>query len=255
MGWLPYLLNGLPNAIVLVAALMIGLFPKAIIELESRPKLRRTIASILGILAIAIWITSAVQMRSLDLTLSGLQTTKQASGQYESLNEKVNAIETHMVTVPRLAVHFSNGLGIETYQESSGLLQGVTITINNDGDDGTIDWAQAIGLITPTPPIATTYSEIRVVRRRLGELLAQGKLIKHVSFRHGESQTVSAMTPITSDEAAGFTNGSETLLYGFVFDVRTAHAHEAIYYCGFYQGFLPVIADEQCRPTTQDERR
>jgi len=242
MGALAYLLDALPNAIVLVAALMIGLFPKWVIGLEKRPRLRWTIAGVLGILAVAIWVTSAIQMRSLDSKISGLETNQEATTQYQQLHQQMNAFEARTPTIPKMDFHFSNeGTGL--IPAAHGFLFGFSLTLNNDGDDASYHGAQAIGK-SITPTISSTYDNIRKMRQHLGNLMAHPLHSPPVVIRHGESKVMSVMIPMDGQEINRFSNYSETVIYGFGFDLRTAHGREIIFYCGFYQGMLPVNAPE-----------
>jgi hypothetical protein len=240
-AWLfRYLALAAPNVLLIVAALMLGLFPHWISELESdsrRRPLRYSIAGGIAVLALVLWGFSALQMHDNDVVLAEL--LNQQSQSYARIDRHISEFEAHTPTVPKVALRISEAHYTQ-YPFRGGTAISVDVTVVNDADDVTLTehTAAAAG---PTPSEKFLQQKLREMSLTLRAKSLGGP---RLTLRHGESRVISSSKPVDTATVMGLALGTSTAIFGVIMDARTATGmHTVISFCSVYQDMILVNPD------------
>ena len=232
MGWVGYFLVALPNVLIIVAGVLLGLFPSAVAALDKKPGERAGIAVVLVVLAVLLWIISARQLQAADDQIASLQSQQKIG--FQTIGAQISTFEAHTPTVPKLDVKLSDELA--TTVLGGSLVIGVNVTIANNGDDATFVSHYVAG-VSNTPSQSQITQITSTLRKKVRKLTGG----KPAILRHGESKITSAIYPIDEPTLNAIAAGVDTAYFAINFDIRSVSGkHQIVTYCSFYQGIMLV---------------
>ena len=183
-----------------IAALLLAVYPKAVMDLERRPLTRYGVASTLGFIAIVAGVLASRQQYLTDVAVEKVHSDT-VNG-LKSVDEHISLFEQHTPTVPKAAFHFSNE-EFAVVPIEKGWLIGVNESITNDGDDALYEANGLAAVGTFEGPLARAQSVsdvIRYIQGRLGVLSRRGLTSKALPIRHGETLINTASLAIYKSE-------------------------------------------------------